>query len=75
MHLGSDFCDRNGMIFTEVMALRGPSELPAYAAGKDLVPTTLDICPEVASGARRTEARTCQASLTTPAVRAGPPRP
>lgn len=48
MHLGSDFCDRNGMIFTEVMALRGPSELPAYAAGKDLVPTTLDICPEVA---------------------------
>jgi hypothetical protein len=48
MHLGSDFCDRNGMIFTEVMALRGPSELPAYAAGKDLVPATLDICPEVA---------------------------
>jgi hypothetical protein len=46
MHLGSDFCDRNGMIFTEVMALRSASELPAYAAGKDLVPATLDICPE-----------------------------
>jgi hypothetical protein len=46
MHLGSDFCDRNGIIFSEVMALRSASELPAYAAGKDLVPATLDICPE-----------------------------
>jgi hypothetical protein len=48
MHLGTDFCERNGVIFAEVMALRGPSELAAYAAGKDLVPASLDVCPEVA---------------------------
>ncbi len=48
MRLGTDFCERNGMIFTEVMALRSPSELPAYAAGKDLVPNTTDVCSEVA---------------------------
>jgi hypothetical protein len=56
MHLGSDFCDRNGMIFAEVMALRSPGELTSYAAGKDLVPATLEICPEVAQApaARKT---------------------
>jgi hypothetical protein len=48
VRLGADFCDRNGLIFTEVMALRSPSELAAYAAGKDLVPTTLEMCTEVA---------------------------
>jgi hypothetical protein len=53
MHLGSDFCERNSMIFTEVMALRSASELPAYAAGKDLVPATLDICPEAKAPAVR----------------------
>jgi hypothetical protein len=46
MKLGSDFCERNSAIFVEVMALRGPHELPAYSAGKDLVPATIDICPE-----------------------------
>jgi hypothetical protein len=45
MHLGTDFCQRNGMLFTEVMALHSADELPPYAAGKDLVPTTLDVCP------------------------------
>jgi hypothetical protein len=53
MHLGSDFCERNGMIFTEVMALRGASELATYAAGKDLVPPTIDVCPEVAQAPAR----------------------
>ncbi len=48
MRLGSDFCDRNGMIFTEVMALRSASELTPYAAGKDLVPATLEMCPQPA---------------------------
>jgi hypothetical protein len=43
-HLGTDFCPRNGMMFTEVMALRGPHDLPAYAAGKDLLPPSLDLC-------------------------------
>ena len=49
MRLGSDFCARNGALFTEVMALRSPTELAAYAAGKDLVPATLDLCTEVAA--------------------------
>jgi hypothetical protein len=43
-HLGTDFCPRNSMMFTEVMALRGPHDLPAYAAGKDLLPPSLDLC-------------------------------
>ncbi|HET7880799.1 MAG TPA: hypothetical protein VFL55_07925 [Acetobacteraceae bacterium] len=46
--LGTDFCDRNSMLFSEVMALRSANDLPAYAAGKDLVPATVDICPQVA---------------------------
>jgi hypothetical protein len=48
MRLGSDFCERNGLIFPEVMALRSPAELTAYAAGKDLVPATVEMCPQVA---------------------------
>ena len=48
MRLGSDFCEHNGMIFNEVMALRGSNELASYAAGKDLVPATTAICPEPA---------------------------
>jgi hypothetical protein len=48
MRLGTDFCERNGLIFAEVMSLRNPNELAAYAAGKDLVPTTLEMCTEVA---------------------------
>jgi hypothetical protein len=47
MHLGSDFCGRNGLIFPEVMALRSPSELAAYAAGKDLVPVSMEVCTQV----------------------------
>jgi len=43
-HLGGDFCPRNGLIFSEVLALRGAQDLPAYAAGKALVPASLDIC-------------------------------
>jgi hypothetical protein len=48
MHLGTDFCDRNSLLFAEVMALHSAAELPNYAAGKDLVPATLDMCPQVA---------------------------
>ncbi len=48
MHLGTEFCDRNSLIFNEVMALHNAAELPAYAAGKDLVPATVDLCPQVA---------------------------
>jgi hypothetical protein len=42
--LGGDFCPRNGLMFQEVMALHGASDLPAYAAGKDLLPPSLEIC-------------------------------
>ena len=48
MHLGTEFCARNSLIFNEVMALHDAAELPAYAAGKDLVPATVDLCPQVA---------------------------
>ena len=48
MTLGSDFCAHNGVLFSEVLALRSPSELAAYAAGKDLVPPTMEVCTEVA---------------------------
>jgi len=48
MRLGSDFCEHNGLIFPEVMSLRSPAELTAYAAGKDLVPATVEMCPQVA---------------------------
>src|ERR1700688_4284418 len=42
--LGGDFCPRNGMIFNEVLALQSSTELADFAAGKDLVPTTVEIC-------------------------------
>jgi hypothetical protein len=56
--LGSDFCPRNTGLFNEVMALPSNSDLAAYAAGKDLVPTTLGACeaapePAAATAARR----------------------
>src|SRR3712207_8470428 len=38
---GSDFCPRNTGLFDEVMALPSAAELPAYAAGKDLIPESL----------------------------------
>ena len=45
--IGADFCPRNGALFQEVMALRGPTDLPAYAAGKDVVPADLGACESV----------------------------
>jgi hypothetical protein len=44
MQLGTDFCDHNGLIIQEVLALRSASELANYAAGKDLVPASLGVC-------------------------------
>ena len=52
LKLGTDFCDHNGMIFREVMALQSPTELASYAAGKNLVPPASDVCPEVAQASR-----------------------
>lgn len=54
LRLGGDFCAHDGMLFSEVMALTSPTDLPAYAAGKDLVPSTLEACPtEVAQAPAR----------------------
>ncbi|MDE2581768.1 MAG: hypothetical protein KGL52_09050 [Rhodospirillales bacterium] len=41
---GTDFCPRNQALFSEVMSLRGASELPYYAAGKDIVPVSMRAC-------------------------------
>src|SRR5262249_32410515 len=61
LRLGTDFCARNSLIFAEVMALPSATDLAAYAAGKDLVPATVDVGPrgaetprtKVASAAKR----------------------
>jgi hypothetical protein len=47
--LGGDFCPRNGLIFNEVLALDSPSELTDFAAGKNLVPASIEICTPVAT--------------------------
>ena len=44
IHQGVDYCPRNEVMFDEVMALRGPSELVEYAAGKDVVPAAAGAC-------------------------------
>lgn len=54
--LGSDFCPRNTALFNEVMSLPSAAELPAYAAGKDLIPANLGACEE-APAARPAPAR------------------
>lgn len=52
--LGGDFCPRNGLIFSEVLALGSPAELPDFAAGKNLVPPNVDICTPMPSTAATT---------------------
>jgi hypothetical protein len=47
--LGGDFCPRNGMIFNEVLALQSATDLADFAAGKDLVPASVEICTPMAS--------------------------
>ncbi len=42
--LGGDFCARNGLMFDEVLALPSATDLPDYAAGKDLVPASVEVC-------------------------------
>lgn len=44
---GTDFCSRNGTLFTEVLALGSAADLSTYAAGKDLIPATLGACPGI----------------------------
>ncbi len=52
--LGGDFCSRNGLIFNEVLALESAAELPDFAAGKDLVPTSVEICKPMPSNTATT---------------------
>jgi hypothetical protein len=52
--LGGDFCPRNGLIFNEVLALPSASDLPNYAAGKDLVPASITICAPLPTGRSKT---------------------
>jgi hypothetical protein len=54
--LGSDFCLRNPGLFDEVMALPGADVLPAYAAGKDLIPESLGSCVTPAAAPARSAA-------------------
>ena len=44
---GTDFCQRNGAMFDEVLALRTNVDLPQYAAAKDLIPDSFGVCPGV----------------------------
>lgn len=43
--LGGDLCPHNGLLFTEAMALRSGADLAPYAAAKDVVPATVQVCP------------------------------
>ncbi|HET6607337.1 MAG TPA: hypothetical protein VFG62_11735 [Rhodopila sp.] len=49
--LGGDFCPRNGLMFHEVLSLQNVSELTDYAAGKNLIPTTIDVCAPMSTSA------------------------
>jgi hypothetical protein len=42
--LGGDFCPRNGLIFNEVLSLASTNQLADYAAGKDIIPASIDVC-------------------------------
>lgn len=55
--LGTEFCPRNGLIFQEVMALPHSSELPAFAAGQNLIPSSMSLCHEEVAEAPRKAAR------------------
>ena len=49
--LGGDFCPRNGLIFNEVLALESAAQLADFAAGKNLIPASVDICSPMPSSA------------------------
>lgn len=54
--LGGDFCPRNSMMFNEVLALQTPAQLSEFAAGKALIPSSVEVCappPAKAAPVRR----------------------
>jgi hypothetical protein len=60
--LGGDFCPRNGLMFHEVLSLTSSTDLPNYAAGKDLVPVSVTTCATIPSA--RPKARTIAAKAS-----------
>jgi hypothetical protein len=65
--LGSDFCPRNSGLFDEVMSLSGPTDLPAYAATKDLLSSGVSACPGGTPAAARSAAPAARPAATRPA--------
>lgn len=51
--LGSDYCARGGMLFTELAALPANTDLAAYASGKNLMPADMPACEVPAAPAHR----------------------
>jgi hypothetical protein len=51
---GTDFCPRNMALFEEALAIESPTDLPLYAAAKELFPPNLGACaaPIVAAAER-----------------------
>lgn len=60
--LGSDFCPRNNGLFDEVMSLQGVTDLPAYAATKDLLASGVTACPAGSPAARAATPATARRS-------------
>ena len=60
--LGGDFCGRNGLIFAEVLALQTPAQLADFAAGKDLVPVSVEICTPLPTKAQPAHRRVAEVS-------------
>jgi hypothetical protein len=44
LSLGTDFCAHNGLMVQEVLSLHSAADLASYAAGKDLVPASMEVC-------------------------------
>jgi hypothetical protein len=63
--MGGDFCPRNSLIFDEVLALPASSDLPEFAAGKDLVPASVEVCAPAASANSRSHKGTATVSSKT----------
>ena len=57
MRLGSDFCPHNAAVFDEVKAVGSETDLPAFAAGKAVVPDVPGACVVEASALSATPAK------------------
>jgi hypothetical protein len=55
--LGGDLCLHDGFMFTEAMALRTGADLAPYAAAKDLIPPTVEICNGQQAGGAKPAAK------------------